>query len=112
MAFRHGTARGVPRQAARLHAAATSTSGGNPQRHSALNCYSDTDFDFDNPLDLNCYLKDEDTECLPPFYIATCARANLTWSTFNSGDSAPTNAYQLHGITSGATRLDKTRAGV
>jgi hypothetical protein len=54
-------------------------------------------FDFDNPLDLNCYLKDEDTECLPPFYIATFARANLTWSTFNSGDSAPTNAYQLHG---------------
>lgn len=54
-------------------------------------------FDVDNNNN-QCYLKDElaGGSVDPPFYIATFSRANLTWSTFRTGDTAPTNAYQLN----------------
>jgi len=54
-------------------------------------------FDVDNNNN-QCYLKDElaGGAVYPPFYIATFSRANLTWSTFRTGDTAPTNAYQLN----------------
>jgi hypothetical protein len=65
------------------------------------------DFDGQGSRPNRCYVKDmsvgNGSQVPPPFYIATFARANLTWSTFNSGDNPPTNAYQLDGDYLGRT---------
>jgi hypothetical protein len=34
----------------------------------------------------------------PPWWLATFASENLTWSTYNAGDPAPTNAYEIGGL--------------
>ena len=78
--------------------------GGNPPVGTQVICaslYGDLghfDFDAESSEPNICYLKDELTLCNPPFYVATFARANLTWSTFKAGDLEPTNAYQLDGL--------------
>ena len=68
-------------------------------------------FDFDGQSaesgNDRCFLKDELTVCDPPFYVATFARANLTWSTFKAGEDAPTNAYQLDGLYLGRNSLEQ-----